>query len=176
MNYSCITAMLTCSTDKGNFSLFLSDTWEGNTNGPLFAYSRFAYFRSKSGISPTLRKNYIWHQSNILKLVCTMTGFVCTRNWSSLCYLCWWHLPNLPKSILPGLYHPCFQERKAVSTSLCSSSQQISGNICESFWVGKTEYPGNTFGLETRFQPQSCETKTFGTENRDLKLSVHWLD
>ena len=54
-------------------------------NGSLFAYSRFAYsrfayFRSKSGVSPTRKKYYIWHQSNILKLVCTMTGFVCTRN------------------------------------------------------------------------------------------------
>ena len=44
-----------------------------------FAYSRFAYFRSKSGVSPTRKKYYIWRQSNILKLVCTMTGFVCTR-------------------------------------------------------------------------------------------------
>ena len=61
-------------------------------NGSLFAYSRFAYFRSKSGVSPTRKKIYIWHQSNILKLVCTMTVFVCTRNWSSLCrsMMCWY--------------------------------------------------------------------------------------
>ena len=57
----------------------------------LFRHS-FAYFRSKSGVSSTRKNYYIWHQSNILKFVCTMTGFVCTRNWSSLCrsMLCWY--------------------------------------------------------------------------------------
>ena len=31
-----------------------------HTNWYLFTYSRFAYFRPKSGVSPTCKQNYIW--------------------------------------------------------------------------------------------------------------------
>ena len=37
----------------------------GVKNWSLFAYSRFAYFRPKSGVSPTHRKDYIWAQSDV---------------------------------------------------------------------------------------------------------------